>query len=174
MSPSLRQTVQTCSKIFYVAASSLWKTLWRTWKTTHHSPLLLLNSPQLPTRGKIIVPFYPAKSKGEPGKTARQSDFSHFVQSQPPAGQRFASKAHGGRIFAGKRKIAASYQTMQRYILKFYNFLEKCVVHNTGFFYFCPCPRFGRAALRRFMRVFLMSATLRASTSSEFFRMPSQ
>ena len=35
-------------------------------------------------------------------------------------------------------------------------------------------PRFGRAALRRFMRVFLISATLRASTSSEFLRIPSQ
>ena len=32
----------------------------------------------------------------------------------------------------------------------------------------------GRAALRRFMRVFLMSAMLRPSTSSEFFRIVSQ
>ena len=36
-------------------------------------------------------------------------------------------------------------------------------------------PRRPRAAaLRRFIRVFLMSATLRARTSSEFFRMVSQ
>lgn len=36
-------------------------------------------------------------------------------------------------------------------------------------------PRMPRAAaLRRFIRVFLMSATLRASTSSEFLRMVSQ
>ena len=35
------------------------------------------------------------------------------------------------------------------------------------------CPRIERlAALRRFMRVFLISATLRARTSSEFFKIP--
>ena len=69
-SPSLRHTAQIFGKIFYVAAFSLLITLWRTWKTTHSSPLLLLFTPQLPTCGKIIVPFYSAKSKGRRGKTA--------------------------------------------------------------------------------------------------------
>lgn len=43
----------------------------------------------------------------------------------------------------------------------------------TGVYFFWPrIPR--EAALRRFIRVFLMSLTLRASTSSEFLRMVSQ
>ena len=42
-----------------------------------------------------------------------------------------------------------------------------------GVYFFWPrIPR--EAALRRFIRVFLMSLTLRASTSSEFLRMVSQ
>jgi hypothetical protein len=75
----------------------------------------LLNSPQLPTRGKIIVPFSPAKSKGELEKTAPRMDFSHFVQRPPPQGQRFASKQHGGKIFAADKNIAAPYYTVRRY-----------------------------------------------------------
>ena len=43
------------------------------------------------------------------------------------------------------------------------------------FYWFCPpWLRLGRAALRRFMRVFLISATLRARVSSDFFSKDSQ
>ncbi|MCQ5078749.1 hypothetical protein NE586_02360 [Gemmiger formicilis] len=46
-------------------------------------------------RGKIIVPFSFAKSKGESVKTAPQMDFSQIVQSRAAQGRRFASNAHG-------------------------------------------------------------------------------
>ncbi|WP_455499832.1 hypothetical protein [Gemmiger sp.] len=110
---------------FDVAAFCLWITLWITWKTPHISPLLLLSTPQLPTQGKIIVPFYPAKSKGMGAKTAPQMDFSQFVQRGARQAQRFASNVQARRIFAGKRKIAAPYCTMRRYFYKNIYFLRE-------------------------------------------------
>jgi hypothetical protein len=59
---------------------------------------LLLFTPQLPTRGKIIVPFYSAKSKGRQGKTAPWIDFSQFVQRDRDAGQQFAANAHAAKF----------------------------------------------------------------------------
>jgi hypothetical protein len=88
---------------------------------------LLLFSPQLPTCGKIIVPFYPAKSKGRRGKTAPQTDFSQFVQRGAGYTQRFASNAQPLRFFARKRKKAAPFYTVRRLFCKSEDFFSGIV-----------------------------------------------
>lgn len=134
------------------------------------------------TVGRIRPPLPCPGTAGPPGKrlpSPRKQGPSPPGRPPPrrrrlffPPRHSMAAPARAGRR---QRKAARAKQKELRICCEALSAVFFCPFRTgaAGVYFFWPrIPR--EAALRRFIRVFLMSLTLRASTSSEFLRMVSQ